>query len=407
MAGPLEGIRVIELAVWHVGPPIGYILGDLGAEVIKLERPDGGDSTRAMAPFWFEAINRSKKSVAIDLKQASGKDVLYKLVEKADVFISNFPESLLTRLGANYDAVSSHNPKLVYASVSSYGHRGPERERRAYEALVQARTGFTANVGGGITSEPVVLEGGLFDQTTATVMVYGLLAALVTRERTGKGQKVEGSILGSAIHFQHGAVNYALWGGFPDLSLPSGERSPMSPRTDRSEAENALYNWYKCADGRWIMFCEPDSDRFWEEFCHAIGASQVVKGSRFENAKVRTANRIELVAALDEIFDKKSLDEWLKTLEEAGLSMAYSSVQSTEELGRDPQAIENQYIAEMEHPKRGHMKTAGIPLRFCGTPASITSAAPELGQHTDEVLSKVVGLSDQRIGELRGQGVLG
>ncbi|MCH8088936.1 MAG: CoA transferase [Chloroflexi bacterium] len=408
MPGPLEGIRVIELSVIHVGPPIGYILGDLGAEVIKVERPDGGDPFRSMGGFWFEAINRNKKSIALDLKQEEGRQAFYRLVDKSDVFVSNYPEALLDRLGAGYDILGGRNPRLVYASVGSYGPQGPEKGRRAFEALIQARSGFTANISGGPTDAPMLLEGGLFDQTTATVMVYGLLAALVSRERTGKGQKVEGSLLGSAIHFQHGAVNYALWHEvFPDMSLPEGEGSPLAPRLDRAEASNALYNWYKCSDGRWIMFCEPDPDRWWGEFCRAIGAPDLTDDPRYADAGARSANRQELYAKLDEIFAQKTLASWLKALQEAELSMAYSPVNSPAELAQDPQATANRYITEIEHPKRGKMKVAGIPLRFSGTPTSTMSAAPELGEHTDEVLSQIGGLSSEEIARLRSQGVMG
>ncbi|MFQ5874398.1 MAG: CaiB/BaiF CoA transferase family protein [Dehalococcoidia bacterium] len=406
MPGPLEGIRVIELAVWHVGPPIGYILGDLGAEVIKVERPDGGDTTRTMSPFWFEAINRSKKSVALDLKQPQGREVLYRLVEKSDVFSTNFPDSLLSRLGADYEAVAAHNQRLVYASVSAFGHLGPQRENRAYEALIQARTGFSVGLSGGLTSEPRVIEGGLFDQTTGTVMVYGILAALVARERTGKGQKVEGSLLGSAIHFQHGAVNYALWRDHPDLSLPPGEGSPLDPHGDRAEAVNPLYNWYQCSDGRWVMFCEPDSDRFWGEFCRCIGAPELIEDPRYADSAARSANRRRLIAVLDQIFARKSLSQWIQTFEDSGMTLAHSPVNATEELSDDIQALENQYITEIEHPRKGRLKTAGIPLRFSGTPASVSSAAPELGQHSDRVLSEVAGLSEGEIAKLRNEGVL-
>ncbi len=406
MPGPLEGIRVIELAVLHVGPPIGYILGDLGAEVIKIERPDGGDGFRTLGPFWFEAINRNKKSVALDLKQSQGRDILYLLVERSDVFVTNFPEGLLSRLGADYETISPRNQRLVYASVGSFGPLGPHREKRAYEALIQARTGFSVGLSGSPTSEPQVIEGGLFDQTTGTVMVYGILAALVSRERSGKGQKVEGSLLGSAIHFQHGAVNYALWRDHPDLSLPLGERSPIDPHGDRLDAENPLYNWYQCSDGRWIMFCEPDSDRFWNEFCRCIGASELAQDGKYADAKSRANNRRELITSLDRIFAQKSLPMWVETLERAGITMAYSPVKATVELSDDTQALENEYVTEIDHPKRGRMKVAGIPLRFSGTPASISSAAPELGQHTDEVLSQVARLSKDEISKLRGEGVL-
>lgn len=405
MAGPLEGIRVIELAVWHVGPPIGYILGDLGAEVIKIERPDGGDAFRRQA-FWFEAINRNKQSVSLDLKQDQGREVLYKLVEKSDIFVTNFQESLLARLGAGYDTLSSHNARLVYGSVGSFGHKGPQKENRAFEALIQARTGFTSILTGGVTNEPKVIEGGLFDQTAGTVMTYGILAAMVARERTGKGQKVEGSLLGSAIHFQHGAVNLALWQGHPALDMPKGIESFSDPIGDRTKPENPFFNSYKCSDGRWMMFCEPDPDRFWSDFCQVIDASELAEDSAYSTAAKRETNP-QLITKLDTVFAQRTQAQWMQTFEEKNVSWAYSPVLEGADLASDAQVLENDYVVELDHPKEGKLKVTGVPLRFSDTPASVSSSAPELGQHTDEVLARIAGLSDDEIASLRGQGVLG
>ena len=402
MPGPLEGIRVIEMAVIHVGPPIGYILGDLGAEVFKIERPDGGDPTRSRGTFWFEAVNRSKKSVTLDLKADSGREALHRLVGRADIFVSNFPPALLERLGADYETLSGINSRLVYGQVGAWGPLGKDKDRRAFEALVQARSGFTAIVSGGLEAEPLLLEGGLFDQTTATVMTYGILAALVNRERTGRGQMVQGSLLGSAMHFQHGAVNYALWADkFPDMNLPPGEGSPLHSRNDRSQSTSLLYNWYQCSDGRWIMFCEPDPDRWWEEFCRAIGAEDLASTSPQDE------NWAGLMGRLDEIFAKKTLAEWLVTLNDAGLDMAYSPVNSTAELAADRQARANNYVVDVDHPKRGRMASAGVPLMFSGTPVGKVSGAPELGEHNEEVMTGVGGFSAEEFARLKADGAFG
>ena len=159
MPGPLDGIRVVEMAVIHVGPPIGYILGDLGAEVLKIERPDGGDPTRSKGTFWFDAVNRNKKSVTLDLKKESGKEALYRLVGRADVFVSNFHTALLERLGADYETLSGINSRLVYGHVGAWGPLGKDKDRRAFEALVQARSGFTAMISGGLEAEPLLIGG--------------------------------------------------------------------------------------------------------------------------------------------------------------------------------------------------------------------------------------------------------
>ena len=402
MPGPLDGIRVVEMAVIHVGPPIGYILGDLGAEVIKIERPDGGDPTRTRGTFWFDAVNRSKKSVTLDLKTNSGREALHRLIGKADIFVSNFPPALLERLGADYETLSGINSTLVYGQVGAWGPMGKDKDRRAFEALVQARSGFTAIVSGGLEAEPLLLEGGLFDQTTATVMTYGILAALVSRERTGRGQMVQGSLLGSAMHFQHGAVNYALWSEkFPDMNLPPGEGSPLHSRNDRSKSTSLLYNWYQCADGRWIMFCEPDPDRWWGEFCRAIGAEDLASTSPQDE------NWAGLMGQLDEIFAKKTLAEWLRVLKDTGLEMAYSPVNSTAELAADPPARANNYVVDIDHPTRGKMASAGVPLAFSGTPVGRVSAAPGLGEHNEEVMTGVGGYSADEFARLKEDGAFG
>lgn len=402
MPGPLDGIRVVEMAVIHVGPPIGYILGDLGAEVIKIERPDGGDPTRSRGTFWFDAVNRNKKSVTLDLKQDSGREALHRLIGKADIFVSNFPPALLERLGAGYETLSSINNRLVYGQVGAWGPMGKDKDRRAFEALVQARSGFTSIISGGLEAEPLLLEGGLFDQTTATVMTYGILAALVSRERTGRGQMVRGSLLGSAMHFQHGAVNYALWADkFPDMNLPPGEGSPLHSRNDRSKSASLLYNWYQCADGRWIMFCEPDPDRWWGEFCRAIGADDLASVSPQDDSWAG------LMGQLDDIFAKKTLAEWLVALKEAGLDMAYSPVNSTAELAADPQARANNYIVDIDHPNRGRMPSAGVPLSFSGTPVGRVAAAPALGQHNEEVMTGVGGYAAEEFARLKEEGAFG
>ena len=402
MPGPLDGIRVVEMAVIHVGPPIGYILGDLGAEVIKIERPDGGDPTRSRGTFWFDAVNRSKKSVTLDLKSESGREVLHRLIGKTDIFVSNFPPALLERLGADYETLSGINSRLVYGQVGAWGPMGKDKDRRAFEALVQARSGFTSIVSGGLEAEPLLLEGGLFDQTTATVMTYGILAAMVSRERTGRGQMVQGSLLGSAMHFQHGAVNYSLWSEkFPELNLPPGEGSPLHSRNDRTKATSLLYNWYQCADRRWIMFCEPDPDRWWEEFCRAIGAEGLASTSPQDE------NWAGLMGQLDEIFAKKTLAEWLETLKDAGLDMAYSPVNSTAELAADPQARSNNYVIDVEHPTRGRMASAGVPLAFSGTPVGRVAAAPSLGEHNEEVATDVGGFSAEELARLKEDGAFG
>jgi crotonobetainyl-CoA:carnitine CoA-transferase CaiB-like acyl-CoA transferase len=404
--GPLTGIRVIEIASILNGPVTGYMLGDLGAEVIKIEAPVTGDPSRGYQTLFdvvmtmsdggsvlFESANRNKKSVILNMKHPEGRRVLYELVKGADVLITNFNQDVIQALGIDYESLKKVNNRLVYAATTSFGRHGPMGEKRGYDMVAQAVSGAMWLFGDRDSNEPSVAVGSIFDQMAATVLAYGVLAALVARERTGEGQMVESSLLAGAIHLQAQNLNTFLWRG-----------RGMS-RFSRKRCRNPLTNYYQCGDGKWLLLSEPQSGRYWAEFCQAIGRVDLEHDPRFETNEVRRQNYADFIALLDQVFATKPRQEWLEAFSHC--EFVYSPVYDYDDLVKDPQAIENQYLVEMDHPSMGKVKTVGFPAQFSATPAQIQSPAPAYGAHTEEVLIDLLGYSWDEISRLRDMGAIG
>jgi len=407
MAGPLAGIRVLEWAVFHNGPAAGYMLGDLGAEVIKIEEPVRGDPWRGVESLAgaamslpgglnvaFEVANRSKKSITLDLKREEGREILYRLVSKCDVFFTNFSRDVARRLKVDYETLSQYNPGLIYAVASGLGTRGPEANKRSFDPIAQARSGIMWVVGDRDHKEPFQIVGQILDQMGATMLAYGIMAALLARERQGVGQEIEVSLLGSAIHLQVINTTTALL------------RGRGQARHSRRRCRNPLANHYRCADDKWLILAEIQSDRFWHNFCQAIGKPELEKDPRFENALKRRDNCQELNGILEEVFATRPRDEWLRILEEKGGGIACAAVVTPEELGSDPQVLENEYIVDFDHEILGRVKLVGCPVRFSRTPARISSRPPAFGEHTEEVLLELGGYSWEEIAGFREKGII-
>ena len=406
MTGPLEGIRIVECAGYLSAPSAGYILGDLGAEVIKIEDRVKGDPVRGMSSLFggsmilpdgtniqFETANRSKKSLTLDLKKKKGKELLYRLVAVSDVFSTNYSLSAINNLGIDYQTLKKHNTKLIYGLATGYGSLGPDNKKRAYDTIAQARSGIMGTVGEP-DSPPLQIAGAIFDQMTGTLLVSGILAALAARDRQGIGQQVEVSLLGSGIHLQAYNVNLALLRGRP------------MPKPSRWTFKNPLANHYQCADGKWLLLAEPQSDRFWHDFCLALGIENLEKDAKFATAADRRANYLELTTTLEGVFKTKTRDEWLKILQTKGGGMAFSPVLDLTEIASDPQVITNEYITEVDHPSLGKVKVIGVPIKFSQTPAQIQNCAPNFGQHTEEVLIDILGYSWPEIEKLKDEEVI-
>jgi len=377
------------LGMVHAGVASGYMLGDLGADVIKIEEPTRADSGRGMTvlfgaqmvvkghPVLPQLSNRNKRSIALDLKKEEGKQVFYRLIEKSD-------EDLI-----------KYNPKIIYAICSAYGIRGPKKDiRRGYDPIGLAYSGAMWGVGERDSKEPQWIVGGWGDQSAAVFTAYGILAALFHRERTGKGQKLETSLLGSAINIQAMAFNAV------------GLGAEGYKRQARKRAINPMANHYRCADDEWILLCINQSDRFWHEFCTIMGLTDLENDPLYLTERNRSQHRMELIEILDKTFIEKTLAEWLDIFEKNKASFPYSPINRWNDLLSDPQAIKNQYLVDFNHPEIGPVKLPGFPVLFSETPAEIERQAPEHGEHTEEVLLELLGFSWEKIAQLKENEVI-
>ena len=404
MPMPLEGLLVLDWTIWQQGPVCSAMLGDLGADVIKIEQRGSGDPGRYLAsvggagpaerPNWyFEANNRNKKSLTLDLKRPEALQVVYDLVGKADVFVQNYRYGVADRLGVGYEKLSEINPKLIYASATGYGPEGPERAEPSFDHLGLARSGIMT-AAGEPDMPPLGIAGGIADQMGAVMMAYGIMAALMARERFGIGQAVDASHLGSMMWLQGLSLGMLCMAGFP------------FPRSFRNQAGNPLWNHYECGDGKWIALAMLQPDRYWADFARAIGHPELADDERFASMAERAVHKEACVAVLDEAFASEPREVWIERLREAEGDFIYTIVNAVGDLPDDPQVKANEYITEVEHPQFGPTPMVNIPVRLRETPGKIRSVAPELGQHTEEILMDVLGYEWDHITQLREKEVL-
>ena len=393
MLQPLQGIRVLEWAIYHAGPGGSAILGDLGAEVIKIEQPKGGDPLRPRFRFgrtafefkernlFFEGANRNKKSITLDLSTEEGREIAYRLAAKSDVFLTNIRQKTVDKMKMGYPILREVNPKLIYASVSAFGPYGPDNWRGGYDYQGQARSGLMFSMGEP-DMPPLITNFGVIDQATAITASHAVLSALVMRERFGVGQKVDVSLLGSALGLQY-------------FNVMVGALTQDAPRHKRTDTD-PLRNYYECKEGKWICFTLPSFvAELWKEFCQVIERPDLEDDPKFTSTEKRLDNSKELIDILDGIFLTKTREEWHEILGQHGLLS--SPINTPFELKDDPQIRENKYIVEFEHPVFGKVPFPGYPVHFSEAFAGPQTAAPELGEHTKEVLREIGGYSDSEI----------
>ncbi len=398
MPMPLEGIRVVDWTIWQQGPVASVMLGDLGADVIKVEERVGGDPGRGVLKaqgldlrdrpnFYFEANNRNKRSLTVDLKKPEGVAIVQRLAERADVFVQNFRKGVAARLGLDAATLRARNPRLVYASASGYGPEGPESAAPSFDYLGLARSGIMYSAGEP-DDEPLAIAGGIADQMGAVMLAYGVLVALLARERTGRGQEVDASHLGSMAWLQGLGLSARLMLG------------RALPRQPRRFATNPLWNHYRCADDQWLALSMLQPDRYWVSFCAVLEIPEAADDPRFKTMLDRMMNAGECIALLDERFARRPRAEWIRRLAEGG-DFIYSIINSVDDLPDDPQMLANGYVADFEHPSFARTRVVGLPVRLSETPGAIRLPAPEFGQHTEEILTEVLGYSWEEIGRLR------
>jgi crotonobetainyl-CoA:carnitine CoA-transferase CaiB-like acyl-CoA transferase len=405
MSGPLDGVKMLEWASFINGAGAGYMLGDLGAEVIKVEEPGRGDPSRGSEKLWdrqmmlkgnlnlvFETFNRNKRGITLNMRSEKGLDVFYQLVERSDVFYTNYREELRKRVGVDYESLCKVNPRIIYVVASGYGPRGEDLDKRAFDVLIQARTGLMMACGDRDSKEPYEIVGAVVDQLAATMTAYAILVGLIGRERTGVGQEIQTSMLGSAIHLQALNIQTALW------------RGRQQPRHSRVRSGNAFTNSYECADGKWIELSDMQYDRFWDNVKETLGLADEQVEELFATPQMRRDNKEAFIKCLDAVFAAKPRDEWLRIFK-GKAQFAYDIVNNVAEAAVDPQVQANEYVTDFHHPVLGDVKMPGVPFSLSKMEAGPRAKAPELGEHTEEVLLEL-GYTWNDISQMKEQGVI-
>jgi CoA:oxalate CoA-transferase len=392
--GALSGIKVLDLSIIVQGPQAAAMLADLGAEVIKVELPGAGDLARwiTISPddqrsAYFYALNRGKRSVTLDLRTPGGKRAVLRLAETADVVVSNFSPGTLERWGLGYEELSAVNPRIVFATGSAFGPVGPDAEREGADLVGQAVGGIisTTGVDGG---DPTPIAAVIADHCGSQNMVIGILAALLHREQTGRGQRVDVSLLGGQIWAQASEITHYLLSG----QLP-GRANRGNPMV------RALYGIFRTADGWLALVGVPN--HLWTDFCRAIEREDLVDDARFNTLFQRPEDLAVRWGICDEVFPHRTTDDWCARLKAHG--QRYAPVNDYIRVVDDPQPWANGYLVRVEHPEWGEIPAIGCPILFSETPAVPGAVAPELGAHTEEILL-AAGFGWDELEQLRAEG---
>lgn len=393
MSGPLKGIRIVDLTTMISGPIATMLLADQGADVIKVEAPSG-DLVRVMGAGksgvsgTFLAANRNKRSLVVDLKTEKGVAILKDLIKTADVFVQNFRPGAVERMGLSEEVLREIKPDLIYVSISGFGETGPYSHKRVYDPVIQALSGLAAIQADRDTGRPRMVRTIVPDKLTAMTASQAITAALFARERNGEGQHIRLSMLDAMISF--------LWAeGLVHLTFPGGEKF-----ASRSQLAQDLV--FETSDG--FITAGAVSDVEWQGMCEAFNKPEWLEDERFNTAHKRVVNVSERLAATQEVLQTDTSENWLKILDEKGVPCA--PILNRGNLLDHPQLIENQIVENLEHPTAGHIRQPRPAALFSETPASIGSFAPELGEHSDEIL-KELGVSPEDLADLRSAGVLG
>lgn len=389
MAKPLEGVVVLDLSRVLAAPYTGMILADMGADVLKIERPGKGDDSRQYSPFkngesvYYMSLNRGKRSMTLNMKTEEGKEILKELVKKADVLVENFRGGTMEKLGLGYDVLKGINPRLIYSACTGFGMTGPYKHDPAYDVIVQGMGGIMSITGmpGG---EPTKCGVSIGDITAGIFSAVGVMIALYNREKTGKGQLVDVSMLDCQVAILENAIARYLDSGVSPK--PIGNR----------HASITPFQALKTSDG-WVIIAV-GNDTLWQKFCDLIERPDLKADERFTTNPLRTQNVDVLSAELTKTFETKTMDEWLHILKEGGIPVG--PINDVARVVRDPAIIERDMIVTTHHPVAGEVKMAGVPIKLSDTPGGVAGPAPVLGQHTREILKQYLGYDDAYIDHL-------
>ncbi|EHM10515.1 putative acyl-CoA transferase/carnitine dehydratase [Thermanaerovibrio velox DSM 12556] len=396
MNRPLEGVTVLDLTRVLAGPFATMMLSDLGARVIKVENPSGGDDSRAFAPMvngesaYFMSINRGKESVAINLKHPEGKKLLLELVKKVDVLVENFKPGTMEKLGLGYPVLSGVNPRLIYAASSGFGQYGPYSHLPAYDLIIQGMGGLQS-ITGPDEEHPTKVGSSMADILAGIFTVIGILGALRARDITGQGQMVDVAMLDCLVATLENAIaRYVVTGNVPK---PAGNDHPSI----------APFATFESSDG--FVNIAAGNDALWAKLCSVLGMEEFVQDPRFLTNSDRIRNWPELKAAINERTRTRSTAHWVEVLREANVPCG--PINTVDKVVSDPHVLARDMIVSLVHPVAGELKVPGVPIKFSKTPGEIKGPAPLLGEHTGKVLGEFLSMGEEEIQELKRQGVLG
>jgi crotonobetainyl-CoA:carnitine CoA-transferase CaiB-like acyl-CoA transferase len=397
MKMPLEDVKILDLSHALAGPFCSMLLGDFGAQIVKVEVPEVGDIARAWGPpfynteaAYFVSLHRNKKSIEIDLKKDAGKDLFFRLVEVFDVVVENFRVGTLQKLGINYEKAHARNPGIVYCSVSGFGQTGPYRDRAALDLIVQAESGMIS-----ITGEPggrgVRAGVSVADMTAGLYAAFGIMNALRVKEKTGKGQYVDVSMLEGQLGLLQGTIGAYLADGTVPEPMGTAYKALLPYQTFQTKTND--------------LALAVGSDRLWRIFCPIMDLQDLMDDPRFATNAARVQNRVELIAKLQDVFLTKPYEEWEALLLQHGIPVG--AINTIDQVVEHPQVQARGMITESDHPVAGRVKIVGVPVKLSETPGSVREPAPLLGQHTDEILHTYLGMTTADIAALRQAGVIG
>ena len=394
--GPLSGVRVLDLTRVVAGPYCSMFLGDLGAEVVKVEQPGAGDDTRGWGPpfaggesAYYLCINRNKQSLTLDLKSKRAVELLRDLVKAADVIIENFRPGTMERLGLGEKELRELNPRLIYASLTGFGADGPMSDWPGYDLIVQAWGGLMS-ITGTPEGEPVKVGVAIIDLVAGLMLGKAVAAALFAREKIGVGQRIDTSLLEAEVaSLINVGSNYLVGGKVPT-------------RWGNAHPNIVPYQNFQTADGYLVIGVA--SEVIWKRFCEAVGQRELINDPRFADNSKRVENRSELIAILSKTFLQRPNDAWFKLLTDAEVPCA--PVQTIDQVFQAPQVLQRDMLIEVDHPTAGKVRMAGIPVKFSVTPASVRMPPPLLGEHNDAILRTWLGMSAASIDELKKEKVI-